>query len=212
MSREKATLSRLNWPEKGQTAQLCLRSVGLRRRRLGRAGISTNGRAQRDRHAHLRVRAGVLVLEVFVGQCAGIELEVAVLGGNDRALDMRVLLRADVHGIAADDARLPVHPDGRGGAGAEALCAMVLFPIQLSKNKKARRWAGPGGNCLPIHGDKSNQALSVRYLPCVSIVLHNKIQLICCAVVEIKVDSVLMVKLWAPRIVWQLAAHSLDYG
>jgi len=68
-----------------------------------------------------------------------VELEVAVLGGNDRALDMGVFLRADVHGIAANDARLPVHPGGRGGAGAEAICAMVLFPIQLSKNKR------PGG-------------------------------------------------------------------
>ena len=43
-----------------------------------------------------------MVIDVLVGQRAGIELEVAGPGGDDRALDIGVLLRADVHGVRAD--------------------------------------------------------------------------------------------------------------
>ena len=64
-------------------------------------------------NAHLSVRALVFVLDVLVGQRVRIELELAVFGGNDRAFDSGVLLRADIDGIRSDDARLSTYP-GRG--------------------------------------------------------------------------------------------------
>lgn len=69
-----------------------------------------------------------------------------VLGGNDRTLDVGVLLRADVDGIRADGACLPAHPGGGGRAEAEAICALVLplFNFQKAKGQagggRARRW------------------------------------------------------------------------
>lgn len=65
-----------------------------------------------------------------------------VLRRYDRTSDVSVILRADAHRVRANDARLLIHP-GRGRrAGAEALSAMVLFPIQLS-NSESQAGCGP---------------------------------------------------------------------
>ena len=89
---------------------------------LAAGGLGAIAAAPAKGAARIDVVAVLLVLagDIAEAQGAGVQLEVAVVGGDQRAVELGVLLGADVHPVLAGDAGLLLDPVGLAGGLAHA--------------------------------------------------------------------------------------------